>query len=122
VVERPLGDVRVIERVRRNHARIAVTASVCTGAFILGKAGLLDGIAATTHCEDLADLRRAQPRITVLDGPPFVDQGRVGASAGIAAGIEMSLHLVARSCGPEPARRTARQMQYAASVAPAALS
>lgn len=102
----------VIEWLRTIHASTAVTASVCTGAFMLARAGLLDGQAATTHWEDLADLAARFPRVHVVGDRRWVDLGRIVTSAGIAAGIDMSLHLVARLEGSELAVRTARQMDY----------
>ncbi|WP_019587694.1 DJ-1/PfpI family protein [Deinococcus apachensis] len=90
----------------------ALTASVCTGAFLLGDLGLFDGRAATTHWEDLDDFAREFPGIDVRRDVPWVDLGSVVSSAGISAGIDMSLHLVRRLHSPELARRTARQMQY----------
>ena len=89
-----------------------VTASVCTGAFLLAAAGLLTGRRATTHWEDQADLARAFPQLCVVPELPWVDEGRVVTSGGISAGIDMSLHLVARLAGQELAAATARQMEY----------
>jgi transcriptional regulator GlxA family with amidase domain len=95
------------------HARMAqVTASVCTGAFLIGKAGLLIGKSATTHWEDVADLRHLLPDTRVLEETRWVDEGAVVTSAGISAGLDMSLHVVARLAGKELAVRTARQMEY----------
>lgn len=87
-----------------------ITASVCTGAFILAAAGVLTQGPATTHWEDLADLRQQYPQLDVQADVRWVDQGRLLTSAGISAGIDMSLHLVARLLGPALAQRTARQM------------
>ena len=98
--------------IRRVAATATITASVCTGAFLLGQAGLLDGKRATTHWEDLEELRRLFPEAEVVDGERWVDQESVVTSAGISAGIDMSLHLVARLEGEELARMTALQMQY----------
>jgi transcriptional regulator GlxA family with amidase domain len=94
-------------------ARLAeVTASVCTGAFLIGKAGLLIGKSATTHWEDVADLRHLLPDTRVREEARWVDEGTVVTSAGISAGLDMSLHVVARLAGEELAVRTARQMEY----------
>lgn len=90
----------------------AVVASVCTGAFMLGKLGLLDGLAATTHWEDIPLLRQMLPALDVREDVPYVDNGRIVTSAGISAGIGMSLHLVERTLGARWADATARQMQY----------
>jgi transcriptional regulator GlxA family with amidase domain len=87
-----------------------VVASVCTGAFLLAKAGLLAGRQVTTHWEDLAMLREMFPGLGVRDGVRWVDEGSIVTSAGIAAGMDMSLHLVERLASRELAQRTARQM------------
>ena len=89
-----------------------ITASVCTGAFLLSQAGLLDGKPATTHWEDIADLRAMFPGVEVQEDQRWVDTGPVVTSAGISAGIDMSLHLVSRLAGRELAIRTARQMEF----------
>jgi len=97
-----------------------ITASVCTGAFLLARIGLLKGRTVTTHWEDIPELRAAHPDLTVVEDVPYVDEGRIVTSAGISAGIDMSLHLVARILGAAPAQATARQMQYDWSEARAA--
>lgn len=89
-----------------------MTASVCTGAFLLAQAGLLDGKKATTHWEDIAALRKGYPAVSVVEGPYWVDQGGVVTSAGISAGIHMSLHLVEGLTTRELAEATARQMEF----------
>jgi len=92
--------------------RAQLTASVCTGAFLLGKANLLVGKRVTTHWEDIADLRGLLPNTQVLEDTRWVDEGTVVTSAGISAGLDISLHIVARLVGKELAIRTARQMDY----------
>jgi transcriptional regulator GlxA family with amidase domain len=86
--------------------------SVCTGAFLLAKARVLDGLEATTHHASLDLLRELAPSTIVHAERRFVDNGRVLCSAGIAAGIDMSLHVVARLLGKEHAIKTARHMEY----------
>lgn len=98
--------------VRRADAQATLTASVCTGVFVLAAAGVVTNHRVTTHWEDLADLRRQWPLLDVVDGVRWVEDGRVFSSAGISAGIDLSLHLVARLSCPELAERTARQMDY----------
>lgn len=110
VVDQEVPDVQVIDWVRHTAAGAQLTASVCTGAFLLAKAGLLQHLQATTHWEDVADLRTQFPDVRVQEGVRWVDQGAVVTSAGIAAGIDMSLHLVARLAGEPLAMATARQM------------
>src|SRR5712692_3692650 len=89
-----------------------IAASVCTGSFLYAAAGLLDGRRATTHHWQLDRLRQTYPEITVVDGVRWVDDGQVVSSAGVSAGIDMSLHVVARLLGRDFAARVARAMQY----------
>lgn len=89
-----------------------ITASVCTGAFLLAKADLLQGQTCTTHWEDIPDLRAMFPALDVREDVPWVDNGHIVTSAGISAGIEMALHLVARLAGKDLALKTASQMEY----------
>jgi transcriptional regulator GlxA family with amidase domain len=109
---RELEKLQVIAWLSKLAPRTQLTASVCTGAFLLAEAGLLDGQSCTTHWEDIPDLRLMFPALDVKEDVPWVDNGHTLTSAGISAGIEMSLHLVARLAGKELALKTARQMQY----------
>ncbi len=86
--------------------------SVCTGALLLAKAGLLDGLSATTHRDAIGLLRDIAPRTRVLDSHRVVDNGKVILSAGISAGIDMSLHVVGRLLGLHQAQETAAYMEY----------
>jgi transcriptional regulator GlxA family with amidase domain len=112
VVDRVERDDAVLRWVRQAATRAEVVASVCTGAFVLAAAGLLDGLTATTHWEDRDELRRRYPAVTVVDDARYLDHGRVATSAGVSAGIDLALHLVARFAGPAHAAATARQMDY----------
>jgi len=112
VVDAEMERPEVMAWLQRVAPATSVTASVCTGAFLLGQAGLLQGKQATTHWEYLAELRRLFPDVDVVEGRRWVDLGSIVTSAGISAGIDMSLHLVARLAGAELARKTAHQMQY----------
>lgn len=112
VVNAELEKPEVIRWIASVAARAPLTASVCTGAFLLARAGLLDGKRATTHWEDIGDLRRDFPQIEVLAGQHWVDEGNVVTSGGISAGIDMSLHLVERLAGRELAVKTATQMEF----------
>jgi transcriptional regulator GlxA family with amidase domain len=102
----------LIDWIRHMAAGAELVLSVCTGALLLGKAGLLDGLDATTHHGALDLLRQVAPQARVCQDRRFVDNGKVITSAGIAAGIDASLHCVARLCGRELAARTARHMEY----------
>jgi transcriptional regulator GlxA family with amidase domain len=112
VVTQPLHDAQTLDWVKQSAGKAALTASVCTGAFILAKVGMLDGLSVTTHWEDIPDLREAFPALKVVDAVPYVDEGNIVTSAGISAGIGMSLHLVGCVLGVDMARATARQMEY----------
>jgi transcriptional regulator GlxA family with amidase domain len=98
--------------ISRTAASARLTASVCTGSFLLAKAGLLEGIQATTHWEDIADLQAMFPSLAVLENRRWVDAGSIVTSAGISAGLDMSLHLVQRLVGRELAVDTARQLDF----------
>ena len=107
-----LRKTEVINWIRKTAEKTQITASVCTGAFLLAEAGLLDGLEVTTHWEDIPDLQRNYPNLQVRKGIRWIEQGKLFTAAGISAGIEMSLELVARLAGAELAERTARQMEY----------
>lgn len=110
---RPLvHDEAVISWIRVRASTAELVLSVCTGALLLGKAGLLDGLAATTHHGALELLQKIAPQTTVRGDVRYVDNGRVITSGGIAAGIDMSLHVVARLLGNDHAAATARHMEY----------
>ncbi len=112
VVTAELDRAAVVNWISQMARRAKITASVCTGSFLLGQAGLLCHKTATTHWEDLADLGHMFPDTVVKAEARWVDEGHIITSAGISAGIDMSLHLVARLVNEELARRTARQMEY----------
>ncbi len=92
------------------HRAGARIASVCSGAFALARAGLLDGRDCTTHWKLVDRLRREQPRANVLDNRLFVEDRGVVTSAGVAAGIDMALALVEKDYGPQVTARVAREM------------
>lgn len=89
-----------------------LVASVCTGAFMLAQAGVVTSGGVTTHWEDQAELAEMFPLLEVIDGPRWVEQNKIFTSAGISAGIDLSLHLVSRLCSLQVATSTARQMDY----------
>jgi transcriptional regulator GlxA family with amidase domain/DNA-directed RNA polymerase subunit RPC12/RpoP len=86
--------------------------SVCTGAFILGKAGLLDQLTVTTFHKSITNLQKAVPKAKVLQHVRYVDNGRVITTAGISAGIDGALHLVAKLRGKAAAEAVAKQIEY----------
>ena len=86
--------------------------SVCTGAFILGKADILNNLTVTTFHSSIENLKKAVPSAKVLSDVRFVDNGKVITTAGISAGIDGALHLVSKIRGEEAAKETARYMEY----------
>jgi len=113
VVDAPMASPETLRWIARTAAEAKIVASVCTGAFLLAASGVVADDAVTTHWEDVAELRERFPSLDVREDVRWVDNGRVVSSAGISAGIDMSLHLVERLAGRELAERTARQMDYA---------
>jgi transcriptional regulator GlxA family with amidase domain len=110
------SDVEVNERVtswlRTITDDVEIVASVCTGVFVLAAAGVVHDEEVTTHWEDVDELSARFPRLQVRRDVRWVDQGRVVTSAGISAGIDMSLHLVERLASAELAQATAHRMDY----------
>jgi transcriptional regulator GlxA family with amidase domain len=119
IVVIPGGNASVLRHNKQMMAWLAdaaggaeITMSVCTGAFALADLGLLDGKEATTHWSGLPSLKREYPKIHVCENRRFVDTGNVITTAGVSAGIDGALHVVARLRGLETARRTAKYMEY----------
>jgi transcriptional regulator GlxA family with amidase domain len=100
----------VLDFVRRSAARAGRVACVCSGAFVLAAAGLLEGRRATTHWSRTADFARRFPNTRLEPDRIFVRDGPVWTSAGITAGIDMSLAMIGEDLGEEIARRTAQQL------------
>lgn len=105
----PLPD-NVLEALVEAHRRGARMVSICTGAFALAQAGILDGLSATTHWGSTADLASLYPQITVDENVLYVDNGQVLTSAGVAAGIDLCLHLVRSDWGAAQGNQTARSI------------
>lgn len=114
----------VIDWIKQVAADAELTTSVCTGSFLLAKAGLLEGKSATTHWGSIARKRETFPDIEVIENIRFVDAGDVVSSAGVSAGIDMSLYVIERLAGQAAAASSARLMEYdywtANAAAPAA--
>jgi transcriptional regulator GlxA family with amidase domain len=101
-------DEHLIEWLRAAAKRSRRVTSVCTGAFLLAKAGLLDGRRATTHWASCADLAQRYPAVSVEPDPIFVRDGNVATSAGVTAGMDLALALVEEDLGREVALEAAR--------------
>jgi transcriptional regulator GlxA family with amidase domain len=109
---RLLGDPGHLDWVRAQRATVPLMTSVCTGSLVYAAAGLLKGRPATTHWASLNLLSELDPTVETDVASRFVDDGDLITSAGVSAGIDMSLHLVARLVGPERAREVRRGIQY----------
>lgn len=110
---RPLAvDDEHLAWVRAQRAAVPLMTSVCTGSLVYAAAGLLAGRPATTHWSALEELRALDPSVDVRTDARFVDDGDVITSAGVSAGIDMALHLVARLAGVERAREVRRGIEY----------
>jgi transcriptional regulator GlxA family with amidase domain len=103
---------RLLDWITLQDSKIELLTSVCTGSFLLAEAGKLEGLKATTHWGSIDVMRENYPSTEMLSNVRFVDEGRVITSAGISAGIDMSLHIVERLHGRETAAWTARRMEY----------
>ena len=102
----------VLEWVKKQATQVELVLSVCTGALILGQAGLLEGLKATTHFKALDSLRAISPNIEVIENVRYVDNRNVILSAGVSAGIDMSYYVVSKLLGKEVADEAARYAQY----------
>ncbi|MEV8116536.1 DJ-1/PfpI family protein [Streptomyces xiamenensis] len=107
-----LTDAEHLAWLRVQRARVPLLTSVCTGSLVYAAAGLLRGRPATTHWGSLERLAELDPTIEVRGEARFVDDGDLITSAGVSAGIDMALHLVARLAGEERARTVRRGIQY----------
>ena len=109
---RLLGDPGHLSWIRAQRATVPLMASVCTGSLVYAAAGLLSGRRATTHWASLNLLSEIDPTVITDVDARFVDDGDLVTSAGVSAGIDMALHLVARLAGTERARAVRREIQY----------
>jgi transcriptional regulator GlxA family with amidase domain len=103
-------DPRVLSALRAAAARGARLVSICTGAFVFAEAGLLDGLPATTHWLQAEEFSQRYPAVQLRPDVLFVDAGQILTSAGLAAGIDLCLHLVRQDHGAAVANRVARRI------------
>jgi putative intracellular protease/amidase len=104
-----LEDERLVGWIRKAHETSEWTTSVCTGSLLLGAAGVLDGLEATTHWLDMDALERYGARPT---GRRVVEQGKVITAAGVSSGIDMGLTLAAKIAGPDVAKAIQLGIEY----------
>jgi len=104
---------------RAAQGQVDLTMSVCTGAFRLANAGILDGKSATTHHEYYDEFAKTFPKVTLVRGPRFVDDGSIVTAGGLTSGISAALHVVSRYFDEATAARTARYMEFVPTPRPA---
>src|SRR4030043_306968 len=102
----------LIDWIRNASQKAELVLSVCTGALLLAKAGLLEGLVATTHHGAIELLKKVAPHTTIQANKRIIDNGRIIVSAGTSSGIDMSLYVVAKFLGKEQALDTAQYMEY----------
>jgi transcriptional regulator GlxA family with amidase domain/protocatechuate 3,4-dioxygenase beta subunit len=107
-----VNDEKVLAWIKKTSTNTDMILSVCTGAFALAKAGLLNNIEATTWHGAINDLRREAPKTKVRDDRRFVDKGDIITCAGVSAGIDGALHALTKLSGPDVARQAACYMEY----------
>ncbi|HLK29288.1 MAG TPA: DJ-1/PfpI family protein [Puia sp.] len=108
----PSNDPALISWIQSRKKSTEYFLSVCTGAFIIGRAGLLDNLTATTFHSQIGSLRKMLPKTKVLSNVRFVDNGNIITTAGISAGIDGALHLVEKLKGREFAKNIAAVIEY----------
>ncbi|EMI3506542.1 TPA: DJ-1/PfpI family protein [Bacillus cereus] len=102
----------VIKWIRQQMKEVKLMTSVCTGALLLAKAGLLEGLKATTHWASIEKFKNEFQNVEVIENVKFVDEGHIITSAGISAGINMVFHIVKNLLGVHVAEDTAKRMEY----------
>jgi putative intracellular protease/amidase len=107
-----VDDHRIVDWVRAREAQSEVTLSVCNGAFWLAKAGLLDGLTATTFHGLIDELVTAAPKARIVRDKRFIDNGRIVTSAGLTSGMDGALHVIEKLLGRDKARAVALQLEY----------
>lgn len=108
----PVNDTSVIKWIQSRKENTEYFISVCTGAFILGKAGILDNLTATTYHTQITELQKELPKTKVLANVRFVDNGNIISTAGISAGIDGALHFISKIKGPDFAKQVAEDIEY----------
>lgn len=108
---REMYNTTLIDWIKGSSREVELVLSVCTGALLLAKAGLLEGLAATTHHGAIELLKEVAPNTVIEEDKRIIDNGRIIVSAGISAGIDMSLYVISKLLGEEQALKTAQYME-----------
>ena len=109
---RDIYNQALVDWIKNCSKKAELTLTVCLGSFFLAKAGLLDGLAATTHRAALGELAEISSQVQVVADQRFVDNGRIITSAGVSAGIGAAFHVVSKLLGRQAAQRTAAYIEY----------
>lgn len=109
---REMNNQRILDWIRRRNETAELVLSVCTGSLLLARAGLLEGLTATTHRGAVEAMQEAAPHTALRPKERWVDNGRIILSAGVSAGIDMSLYVIEKLLGEKVAHETAYYMQY----------
>jgi transcriptional regulator GlxA family with amidase domain len=112
VIPAQKGGPEVVEWLRHIQPRTELVMSVCTGAFVLARTGLLDGLPATTHHDYFDAFVEKFPKVDLHRTDRFVDNGRLASAGGLTSGIDLALHVVDKRQGRDIALQTARYMEY----------
>lgn len=107
-----LYNIKLLKWIKEQYRTTKIIFSVCTGAFILAEAGLLDRLNVTTHWMDIDRLAKDYPSIRIVKNVRYVDENKIITSAGISSGIHASLYLVAKMFGRDVALKTAKRMEF----------
>ena len=107
-----LYNIKLLKWIKEQYRATKIIFSVCTGAFILAEAGLLDRLNVTTHWMDIDRLAKDYPSIRIVKNVRYVDENKIITSAGISSGIHASLYLVAKMFGRDVALKTAKRMEF----------
>lgn len=110
--ELEVSNSTVINWIKQQQNNVDILASICTGAFLLAEAGILDNKKATSHWMDLDRLERDYPKVDVRRGVKFTDEDPIFTSGGISAGINLSFYLLQKLFGSDVAKETAKKMEY----------
>jgi transcriptional regulator GlxA family with amidase domain len=110
--KREMNNPAVLSWLQQNHQTAQITFSVCSGARLPGKLGLLDNLECTTHHEVIPELQEIAPQAIISQNRRFIDNGKVMTSGGISAGIDLSLYVVEKLYGREVREKTAQYMEY----------
>ncbi|MGB6984420.1 MAG: DJ-1/PfpI family protein [Candidatus Aquilonibacter sp.] len=113
------GSEKVMKLLRDIQGKVDITMSVCTGAFKLAKSGILDGKSATTHHDYYDQFEKQFPKVTLVRGPRFVDNGSIVTAGGLTSGISAALHVISRYYDAQTASTTAAYMEFVPTQRPA---